>query len=121
MAIIEKKGELRERRKMRIRKKVIGTAERPRMTVFKSNKQMYVQLVDDEKMITLAFISTLDKEFRKQIKGNNIATAKKIGQKIAEIALGKSIKKVVFDRNGFAYHGKVKAIADGAREKGLAI
>jgi large subunit ribosomal protein L18 len=119
MAIIEKKGELRERRRQRIRKKIHGTAERPRMTVYKSNKHIYVQMVDDDKMLTIVFVSTLDADFKKQIKGNNVATAKKLGQKAAEAALGKSIKTVTFDRNGFAFHGKIKAVAEGAREKGL--
>ena len=119
MAIRETKHEMRTRRKRRIRTKVSGSSDRPRLTVYKSNRQMYIQLIDDEKKVTLASVSTMDKKVKKEIKSPNLAGAKKLGQMIAEIALGKSIKTIKFDRNGYPYHGKVKAIADGAREKGL--
>lgn len=111
------KFEARIRRKKRIRKKVTGTAERPRLTVYRSIKHIYVQLVDDLHGKTLASASSASKEFGAS--GGNAAGAKKVGTLIGEKALGLGIKKVVFDRNGYLYHGRVKALADAAREKGL--
>lgn len=114
------KRELRERRHLRIRKKVFGTPERPRLCVFKSLNHIYAQIIDDINGKTLAAASTLDKELREK-KGNksNIEFAKKVGELIAERALKLGISKVVFDRAGYKYHGCIKALADSAREKGL--
>ncbi len=118
-AILKRKH--RERIKRRIRKKINGTKERPRLCVFKSNRYIYAQAVDDEKGITITAASSLEKDLKNPNKKNNknIEVAKKVGQRIAERLLKKKIKKVVFDRGGYPYHGRVKALADGAREKGL--
>ena len=104
---------------MRIRKHVAGTVERPRMTVFRSNKEMYVQLVDDLNGETLVAASSLKKGEGKAEKVNKTGQAKQVGKLIAEKSLDKGITKVVFDRNGYLYHGRVKALADAAREGGL--
>ena len=101
---------------MRIRKKVIGSVERPRLCIFRSTKHIYAQVIDDASGVTIVSASTLDVD---GLKNANISTAKAIGQEIAKRALGKSIKAVVFDRNGYLFHGRVKALADGAREGGL--
>ncbi|WP_457625733.1 50S ribosomal protein L18 [Persephonella sp.] len=109
-------------RHKRIRKKVFGTAERPRMAFFKSLNNLYVQIIDDEAGKTLVSASTIDKDFVEKYGvrgGKNIEMAKKLGEFIAEKALSKGIENVVFDRGGFIYHGKVKAFAEAAREKGL--
>ena len=109
-------------RHKRIRKKVFGTAERPRMAFFKSLNNLYVQIIDDEAGKTLVSASTIDKDFVEKYGvrgGKNIEMAKKLGEFIAEKALSKGIQNVVFDRGGFIYHGKVKAFAETAREKGL--
>jgi large subunit ribosomal protein L18 len=115
-----KKRKLRQLRKWRIRKKVTGSAERPRMSVCFSNEHIYVQFIDDAKGLTLASTSTRHKATpgRDQIAAN-VEGAKKIGALAAETAKGKGISKAVFDRNGARYHGKVKALADAAREAGL--
>jgi len=107
-------------RKDRIRKKLSGTSERPRMNVFKSDTHFVVQLIDDDNGTTLLQCSTMDKELKGLVKAN-VAGAKKIGKLVAEKAIEKNIKKVVFDRNGYKYHGAVKALADAAREAGLTI
>lgn len=109
----------RMRRKKRIRKHVHGTAERPRLSVFRSDRHLSAQVVNDETMSTLVSASTMDKQLRGEKDLAKIAGAKKVGALLAERAIAKGIKKVVFDRNGFAYHGRVKAFADAAREKGL--
>ncbi|MCO5113674.1 MAG: 50S ribosomal protein L18 [Bdellovibrionaceae bacterium] len=107
----------RLKNKIRIRRKVTGTVERPRLTVFRSSKYIYAQLVDDVNGATLASVSSSGIS---GLKGtSNCDAAKSVGAKIAEIAKGKNIEKVVFDRNGYVYHGKVKALAEGAREAGL--
>ena len=114
------KLERRERIKMRVRKVVNGTAEKPRMTVFRSNKQIYVQFVDDVKGVTLAAASSIDKEIADKVKGvNKIEEAKAVGKLAAERAASKGISAVSFDRNGYLYHGRVKMLADAAREGGL--
>ena len=100
---------------MRVRKKVSGTAERPRMTVFRSNKQIYVQFIDDLRGVTLASASSLDKEVAEQMKGINKCQEAAIVGKLA----AKGITMVSFDRNGYLYHGRVKQLADAAREGGL--
>ena len=105
----------RKTKKVRIRKKVNGTDEKPRLTVFRSGKHMYAQIVDDVKGHTIDAASSLNLESDKS--GKDLAFI--IGQEIAKKALAKNIKTVVFDRNGFIYHGRVKALADGAREAGL--
>jgi len=108
----------RQRIKYRIRKKLSGSEARPRMTVYRSNKQIYVQLVDDVTGNTLASASSKEKEIASQ-KVNKIDQAKLVGKRIAEIAKEKGIETVVFDRNGYLYHGRVKNLADAARESGL--
>jgi len=106
--------------KKRIRAKIHGTAERPRLAVYKSLKHIYVQAIDDDNRITLAAASTVDKALKGKVNyGGNKEAAKKVGELIAERLLEKGIDKVVFDRGGYIYHGRVKALADAAREKGL--
>lgn len=108
----------RKKRHARVRRKVSGTAERPRLNVFRSNKHMYAQIIDDEKGVTLVSASTLDKELELESTGN-VEAAAKVGELIAKRALDKGIKAVVFDRGGYMYHGRVKALAEAARENGL--
>ncbi|WP_394832389.1 50S ribosomal protein L18 [Pendulispora rubella] len=108
----------RERRKLRIRRKISGTAERPRLTVFRSAKHIYAQAVDDASGSTLAHVSTLAKSL-KGADGTKTDDAKRVGQAVAKALLAKGVSKVVFDRNGYLYHGRVRALADGAREGGL--
>jgi large subunit ribosomal protein L18 len=110
----------RERRKLRIRNKVNGTTERPRLTVFRSAKHIYAQVIDDTSGATLAHASTLSKDIKGTLEEDNkVGAAKKVGKLIAELCKSKEIKKVVFDRNGYAYHGRVSALAQAAREAGL--
>ena len=114
------KTKARLKRKLRIRDKVRGTAARPRLTVFKSARHIYAQLVDDDLAEVLAAASTLDKEAHPSVKhGGNVEAAKVVGKLLAERAAAKHIETVAFDRNGFRYHGRVKALADAAREAGL--
>lgn len=120
--MIEKidRNEARKRRHRRIRKKVSGTPERPRLNVFRSLKHMYAQIIDDTRGITLAAASTLDKALRDRIgNGGNVESARLVGELVAKRALEKGITKVVFDRGGYKYHGRVKALAEAAREAGL--
>ena len=115
-----KKRKLKQLRKWRIRKKVTGTTERPRMSVTFSNEHIYVQFIDDSKGVTLASASTRDKTTPDRNKlAANVESAKKIGTQAAEAAKGKGVTQIVFDRNGNVYHGKIKALADAAREAGL--
>ena len=108
------KNKLRLHRKKRVRSKIAGTEECPRLAVFRSLKNIYAQVIDDAKGMTLAQANL------KSLKAkNDISGAKKVGEKVAEICKGKNIEKVVFDRSGYKYHGKVKALAEGAREGGL--
>ena len=110
----------RERRKLRIRKRITGTDERPRMSVFRSAKHIYAQVVNDVSGQTLAHVSTLSKDVKGAIGDDNKSdAAKKVGEAVAKVLLAKGIKKVVFDRNGYLYHGRIKALADGARKAGL--
>ena len=111
------KDRKRFKRKIHIRKKVSGTAERPRMTVTRSNRRMSAQVIDDTKGYTLASVSTLEKDLR-SIKAN-VAGAAKLGEIMGKRLLEKDIKSVVFDRNGYLYHGIVKALADGTRKAGI--
>jgi large subunit ribosomal protein L18 len=116
----KKKTEARARRKKRIRKKISGTVARPRLCVYKSLKEMYVQLIDDSGNKVLTGASTLSKEVKAELKyGGNVEAAKKVGQYIAKKAKDLGFEHVVFDRNGFKYHGRVAALAEGAREAGL--
>lgn len=110
----------RLKRKKRIRRKVEGTEQRPRLTVFRSDKHIYAQIVNDENGATLVSASSLSPEYREleKVKGK-IASAKRVGELVAAKALEKGIAKVVFDRNGFIYHGRIQALADAARGKGL--
>ena len=120
MGSVNRRTELRARRKNRIRKRIFGTPERPRLTVYRSLNHIYSQIVDDTQGVTLASASTVEKDVRDAQKfENKRAAAKYIGKLIAERATAKGIKAVVFDRNGFLYHGRVKAVSDGAREAGL--
>jgi len=110
----------RERRKLRIRRKISGSSERPRLTVFRSAKHIYAQVVDDQAGSTIAHASTLTREVRATSEESNKSdAAKKVGVAIAKLLLSKGIDKVVFDRNGYLYHGRVRALADAAREAGL--
>ena len=115
-----RKQQLRQRRHLRVRKKVNGTPERPRLAVFRSEHHIYAQVIDDSKGHTLAAASSLDPNLRKELKyGGNVEAAKAVGKLVAERAKEKGVQKVVFDRGGFAYHGRVAGLADGAREAGL--
>lgn len=112
----------RLRRRARVRKKVVGTDQRPRVCVFRSNKHIYAQVISDEQGKTVAAVSTLSDQLgdaNKQKKG--VALAKLVGLALARLCKEKNITEVVFDRNGFLYHGRVKAVADGAREGGLKV
>ncbi len=111
------KNEARLRRHRRVRGKISGTAQRPRLNVFRSSKHIYAQIIDDEAGVTLVAASTMDKDFNGY--GGNIEAANQVGKNIAEKALQKGITEVVYDRGGFVYHGRVKALAEGAREGGL--
>ena len=109
-----KRNAIRQRIHQRIRRKLAGTAERPRLNVNRSLNHLYVQLIDDQKGETLVAASSI-----KLKTGGNIAAAKEVGKAVAELAVKKGIKKVVFDRGGYLYHGRIKALADAAREAGL--
>lgn len=107
----------RKKRHVRVRGKISGTAECPRLNVYRSLSNIYAQLIDDEAGVTLAQASTVEKDFAQY--GGNVEAAKAVGKKIAERATEKGIKECVFDRGGYVYHGRVAAVADGAREGGL--
>ncbi|MBO4779418.1 MAG: 50S ribosomal protein L18 [Selenomonadaceae bacterium] len=111
------KNQTRQKRHLRVRNRVAGTAERPRLNVFRSLAHIYAQIIDDDKGMTLAAASSLDKDFKG--KGGNIAAAKAVGAAIAKKALEKGISEVVFDRGGYIYHGRIAALAEAAREGGL--
>ncbi len=121
MARYKTKKEQRKRRHMRLRQKIAGTAEVPRLAVFTTTKHIYVQVIDDDQAQTLVSSSTLDKEAKNENVKSNVAGGKIIGEIIAKKAVEAGIKQVVFDRGGFKYHGVVKAIAESARENGLKI
>ncbi len=110
------KKQSRSKRKIRIRKKLSGSENRPRLVVFRSNKHIYAQIINDEKASTLVSFSSQNMDGENKL---NLETAKNVGKKIAEKALSQNINAVVFDRNGYYYHGRVQALADGAREVGL--
>ncbi len=115
-----KSSKTRERRRRRIRMKVSGTPERPRLSVFRSTDQIYAQLIDDVSGHTLVSASSIDKELKAQMDGKTKSEqATVVGKTVAERALATGIEQAVFDRGGFLYHGRIKALADGAREGGL--
>jgi len=109
----------RLKRVSRIRRKIIGTSERPRLSVFKSSKHIYAQIIDDTIGKTISFISTLDKDLDLDKVKGKIGAAERVGEVLAERAKAVGIEKVVFDRGGFIYHGRIKAVSDGARKNGL--
>lgn len=120
MSSLSQKKAARLKRQVRVRKKVKGVTDRPRLNVFKSARHIYAQLVDDTTGKTLVAASTAMKEVSSELKyTGNIEAARKVGAAVARYALEKDIKTVVFDRNGFLYHGRVKALAESARENGL--
>ena len=110
-------NEQRLKRHRRVRRKISGTAQRPRLNVFRSNKHIYAQIIDDVNGVTLCSASSMDKGFEGN--GGNKEAARKVGQAIAKAAAEKNIEEAVFDRGGYLYHGRVKELADGARESGL--
>lgn len=111
-----KRNEIRKRIHTRIREKLSGTTERPRLNVYRSLNHIYAQVIDDQKGETLASASTLQLKLKT---GGNVAAAKEIGKAVAEKAVAQGVKRVVFDRGGYLYHGRIKALADAAREAGL--
>jgi len=120
MGKLDLKKKARLKRKKRIRKHLVGTQQRPRLNVFRSSKHIYAQVIDDEHGHTLVAASSLEKVVREQPEfENKVAAAGFIGKLIGERAIKKGLKKVVFDRGGFLFHGRVKAVSDGAREAGL--
>ncbi len=120
MANSSTRREARDKVRRRVRSRVSGTPERPRLAIYKSLKHCYAQIIDDRKGVTLVAASSLDSDFRADSKtGGNLAAAKKVGELVARRAKDKGVKRVVFDRGGYPYHGKVKALADSARENGL--
>ncbi len=117
---VEEKRLARLRRKRRVRKKVFGTSVQPRLCIFKSNRYIYAQIIDDINGITLAAASSLEPEIRENVVGQKrMSISQKVGRLIAKRALEKGVKRAVFDRNGFPYHGCIKVLADAAREEGL--
>jgi large subunit ribosomal protein L18 len=120
---IKTKEDRRDRIKFRLRKRIVGSAERPRLTVFRSGAHMYVQAVDDAAGQTLAAASTVEPAAKAKatgkLRGGNVAGAELVGQVIAERLIAKGLKRAVFDRNGFLYHGRIKAVAEAARKAGL--
>lgn len=116
----QNKNAARQKRHLRVRKNIIGTAERPRLNVFRSLSHIYAQIINDKTGATLVSASTMDKEIGQALNyGGNIEAAKAVGEAIAKRALGQGIKQVVFDRGGYLYHGRVAALAAAAREAGL--
>ena len=117
MLVKADKNKARQKRHLRVRNHIAGTAARPRLNVYRSLANIYAQVIDDEKGVTLVSASTQDKGFENY--GGNIEAAKAVGKKLAERATAKGIKECVFDRGGYVYHGRVAAVAEGAREGGL--
>lgn len=117
---MEKSKIARIRRHARIRKRLSGSSERPRVSIFKSARHIYAQIIDDANGVTLVSASSMDKELRGSVKhGGNREAAKKVGEALAKRAIDKGLRRVVFDRGGFLYHGRIKELADSAREAGL--
>lgn len=122
LRVAEKRRKARLARHLRVRKKISGTAERPRLCVFKSAKHIYAQLINDEENATLTSASSLSKEFKEQMqRGSDREAAKLVGNILAQKAMAKSLNRVVLDRGGYAYHGRVKALAEAIREAGIVI
>lgn len=120
MAEMNKRLSGRLKRKERVRKKIVGTPERPRLCVFRSSSHIYAQVINDQEGKTLAEASTVSPDLKGEIRhGGNIASAQKVGELVAKKVLAKNVKKVVFDRGGYLYHGRIKALADAARSAGL--
>lgn len=120
MGLLNLRKKARLKRKKRIRKTMVGTQQRPRLSVFRSSKHIYAQVIDDTHGLTLAAASSMEKAVKEQPEfDNKVAAANFVGKLIGERAIEKGVNKVVFDRNGFLYHGRVKAVSDGAREAGL--
>ena len=120
MNVSKERRDSRKKRQVRVRRKITGSVERPRLCIFRSTKHIYAQIIEDTTGTTLVAASTLSAEIADGLKsGGNIEAAKAVGKAIAEKALAKDIKQIVFDRNGFLYHGRIKALADAAREAGL--
>ena len=119
MINLRKRNDIRQRVHVRIRAKISGTAERPRLNVYRSLNHIYTQLIDDATGTTIVSASTISKKGEGKTVGGNVEAAKNVGKLIAERAQEKGIKKVVFDRGGYLYHGRIKALADAAREAGL--
>ena len=120
MGLLNLRKKARLKRKKRIRKTMVGTQQRPRLSVFRSSKHIYAQVIDDTHGHTLAAASSMEKAVKEQPEfDNKVAAASFVGKLIGERAIEKGVNKVVFDRNGFLYHGRVKAVSDGAREAGL--
>ncbi len=120
MFTIHDKNDVRRERRGRYRSRMSGTAQRPRLAVYRSLGHIYVQAIDDASGVTLVAASSVDKEIRKGLKGGgNVAAAKLVGKAIAERLKEKGLEQVIFDRGGYLYHGRVKALADAAREHGL--
>jgi len=114
------KAKQRLRRRMHVRSKIVGTAERPRLSVFRSSKHIYAQLIDDHSGVTLAAASSTVADVKKELPyGGNVKAAAAVGKQLAEVARSKGISKAAFDRGHYRYHGRVKALADAAREGGL--
>lgn len=121
MSVAEERRQARKKRQVRVRRKVRGTVERPRLCVFRSAKHIYAQIIEDSTGKTLVAASTISKDVAEGLNfGGNVEAAKAVGAAIARKALEQNIRQVVFDRNGFLYHGRIKALADAARENGLA-
>jgi large subunit ribosomal protein L18 len=116
MILLTKRNEIRQRIHARIRAKIAGTAERPRLNVYRSLNHIYAQVIDDAQGVTLVSASTMTLKVKS---GGNVAAAREVGKTVAELAVAKGVKKVVFDRGGYLYHGRIKALADAAREAGL--
>jgi large subunit ribosomal protein L18 len=122
MSMIEVKEQRRQRRKMRVRRRVFGTAERPRLTVFRSLQNIYAQMIDDEAGRTVVEASSVSKELREAVKyGGNAAAAAQVGALLAKRAVAKGVKEATMDRNGYRFHGRVKALAEAVRKAGIKV
>lgn len=119
MNVAKERRDSRKKRQVRVRRKIKGTVDRPRLCVFRSARHIYAQIIEDASGTTLVSASTVAGGLEESKSGGNVDAAKQVGKKIAEQALANNITQVVFDRNGFLYHGRIKALADAAREAGL--
>ncbi len=118
MKIIKKRSQVRAKKKLKIRSRLSGSSERPRLSVYRTARHIYVQAIDDQCGVTLACAGSTDHDFD-EANGGNIEAAKKVGKNLASRLLDKGVKEAVFDRNAFLYHGRIKALADAVREAGL--